>query len=288
MRFQPPDRSAVAAECWSRPPLFEWVRGFPWLATGDWPSIEQLNRLLAGYRHGVTGQELAFTAQNARLLADGLHYEQRTFAHGAISTRESNWHDLFNALIWVRHGGLKSALNARYVAEMDQTGGGDRNRAQMALTHFDEAGAIVWIDSESGLAAWDRHDWSGLFLTEQLAWQNGSISISVVGHALLEHALRPHQLTVAKCLLVAARKPTSETAVREAERLLAEAIVSSRLLNDPQDLRPLPLAGIDGWFPGNREAAFFASAECFRPLRRGRCYPPPWRWDTTAASSGLD
>ncbi len=52
------------------------------------------------------------------------------------------------------------------------------------------------------------------------------------------------------------------------------AIADGTALNDPLELRPLPLAGIPGWYPG-QDARFFAEAECFQPVRAGRVYPPP-------------
>ena len=49
-----------------------------------------------------TGDAAVFVAQTPALLADGLHYEQRIAERGEIATREGNWHDLLNALIWLR------------------------------------------------------------------------------------------------------------------------------------------------------------------------------------------
>ncbi len=275
MRFQAPAREAVAPACWTRPPLAALVAAYPWLAAADWPDIEWLNRLFAGRNHAVTGLPLCLVAQTAALLGDGQHYEQRSFVEGRISTRERNWHDLFNALVWLDHGAIKSALNARYVAEMAPGAVRERNRAQMALTHFDEAGAIVWMERGSAIDAWDAHDWRGLFLDHADAWRRGGIRVSVIGHALLEHALLPRPQTVAKCLVLAGAASDRPATGDAAERALATAIAAGELLNDPQDLRPLPLAGIPGWFPGNDQPGFFA-AECFRPRRPGRRYPPPW------------
>lgn len=53
---------------------------------------------------------------------------------------------------------------------------------------------------------------------------------------------------------------------------VAQAIADGVLLNDPLELRPLPLAGIPGWH-ARQEAAFHARADYFRPLREGRVYP---------------
>ena len=275
MRFQAPPRAAVDACCWTRPPLASWSARFPWLAAPDWPAIADLNDLLAGRRHRVSGHPLCLVAETPALFKDGLHYEQRIFREGRISTRERNWHDLFNALIWLEHTAIKSALNARYVAEMMPAAVRERNRAQMALTHFDEAGAVVFIERNTAVSCWDAHDWPGLFRGQAEDWRSGRIRVSVFGHALLEHALLPRPESVAKCLVLETEStgPASDQAVCEAA--LAQAIRSGKLLNDPQDLRPLPLAGIPGWHPGAGSAQFFDAA-CFRPLRAGRRYPPPW------------
>lgn len=60
------------------------------------------------------------------------------------------------------------------------------------------------------------------------------------------------------------------------ERACADAIASGSLLNDPLDLRPLPLAGIPGWYAGNGSEAFHRSAACYQPKRAGRHYPSPF------------
>ena len=63
--------------------------------------------------------------------------------------------------------------------------------------------------------------------------------------------------------------------VAQAERRVADAIRRAELLADPQELRPLPLAGLPGWH-ADVTSDFVASAPCFRPLRAGRRYPAPW------------
>ena len=56
---------------------------------------------------------------------------------------------------------------------------------------------------------------------------------------------------------------------------VAAQIRSGRLLADPQELRPLPLAGIPGWHEPHASDVFVRDAPCFRPLRAGRRYPAP-------------
>jgi hypothetical protein len=236
-------------------------------------SIDALNRL--GARDAIR-----FVAQTASLLADGLHYEERIARHGAIATREGSTHDRFNALIWLGHAALKRAMNARQVADIARVGPKQRTRGQCALTHFDEAGAIVWIDAAGPLAAWDAHDWRGFFLDARAAWGT-SIAVTLIGHALFDHALAHGEYPVAKALAI--RVPGADIARLsrdalidawpEAERRVADGIAEGRLLADPQELRPLPLAGI--WNARSSSPDFFATAPCFRPLRAGRRYPAP-------------
>jgi len=278
MRFVAPPRADVDAELWTRPPLADFAVDYPWLRGRDWPSLAQLNQQLAGRAHPQTGRALQFVAQTPQLLRDGLHYEQRSFQYGAISTRLENWHDLLNAAIWLRHTVLKAAVNARYVAELPLAPHLERSRAQMALTHFDEGGVIVLLRDAQLLVAWDAHDWPTLFFDQAEAWRQGQIEVIVFGHALLEHALRPSSLLVGKAL--ALLLPAVAAADAGADRIaavanIAEAISAGRVLNDPQELRPLPLSGIPGWHAASADRHFYRSAACFRPLRTGRIYPPP-------------
>ncbi len=267
MRFIAPARGAVDPEVFCRPPLSQW-RKFGVFEADAWPGIAVLNRFL----HDASFNTLPlFVAQTPELLRDGLHYEQRIAKRGEIATRQCNWHDLLNALIWIRFPALKSAMNARQVAEIVRIGVKQRSRVQQALTHFDEAGVIVLLRDPALLGLWDVHDWHSLFWRERSAWRDGRIDVIVCGHALLEHALRPDQLLVGKA--VAMVVPQSGNGVDAAIRQVAETIRQGGLLNDPQELRPLPLSGIPGWHDQNEVEDFYRTAPCLRPLRAGRRYP---------------
>lgn len=247
------------------------------------PDLVLLDRL-GTTAHGFDGVERpAVRAQTPKMLGDGRHYETRIAMDRILATRAGDVHDAFNALAWSRHASLKWALNARQVADIAEVGPKRRTRGQCALTHFDEAGAIVWLGDDTLLAAWDAHDWQALFVGAGSCWGRG-IAVTVFGHALLEHVWQGHALPVAKCLVV--RADAAAIAARgdaqgqvgswpEAERRIADAIRRGELLVDPQELRPLPLAGLPGWHEGTT-AAFVGSAPCFRPLRVGRRYPPAW------------
>lgn len=261
-RFVAPARGEVDPACFAHP-LFAGFGDFHDVMTGaGWPGIPSLNERLP-----LPGKR--FVVQDAALLDDGLHYEVRIGEHGCIATRAQNWHDLFNAVVWARHPAIKNALNARQCLHVARMGPHRRNRAQAALTQFDETGLVVRVRDADLLAAWDRHDWRALFVDGAAQWRGGGIAVAaVVGHALLEQALLPGRLLVGKCVVV--RGDDDDAGVAR----VAAAIAWGEVLDDPLELRPLPLAGIPGWHPG-QDAAFHARDDYFRPLRAGRVYPPP-------------
>lgn len=268
MRYVAPAREAVDPVVFTHAPLSDWCEYAEWLRGPDWPSIDELNARWPK----DTGER--FVAQTRVLLEDGLHYEERIATRGLIATREANWHDLFNAMIWLRYPQLKRALNRQQMAEIAQIGRRERSRPQCAQTHFDEAGVIAVVKDPQLLELWDRHDWHGLFWRRRSAWLDGSIVVALFGHALLEHALTPGKLLVGKALVVMAEQGKGSA---EAVACCAEAIAEAHLLRDPLELRPLPLSGIPGWHAGNGEEAFHRHAACYQPLREGRRYPEPLR-----------
>lgn len=260
MRYVAPTRESLERGVLASPPLSAWDDYGSLLGGAAWPDTAALNALLPD------GSDLRFVTQDKALLDDGLHYEERIARQRAIATRPGNWHDLFNALIWLRYPTLKHALNARQMEEIARMGPRVRSRPQCALTHFDEAGIIVSLRDPAMLRAWDAHDWSTLFWTHREAWLSGEAGVEVFGHALLEHALTPGKLLVGKALVVMGQ--------RDAVAVCAEAIRDAATLNDPQELRPLPVSGVPGWHPETGDDAFYTTAPCFQPLREGRIYPP--------------
>lgn len=265
MRYVAPARGTVDRQVFARMPLAAWQPFDSLLQGADWPTLDELN---ASWPTAVPAR---FVAQDPPLLADGMHYEQRIAECGSIATRTGNWHDLLNALVWLRHPGLKQALNRRQMAEIAHMGPKQRSREQYALTHFDEGGLIVAVRDPALLQLWDAHDWHGLFWRHREAWRDGSIQVELFGHALLEQALTPTQLLVGKALAFQIRDEIDMDGVLERCRV---AISEGKILHDPLELRPLPLAGIPGWHPRNDDEAFHRDTVCYQPRRAGREYPP--------------
>ncbi|HEY4146477.1 DUF3025 domain-containing protein [Pinirhizobacter sp.] len=261
MRYVAPTREALDARVLGRHPLDTWSEAYSFLGGALWPSIEVLNA------HRPASMVQCFVAQTPQLLADGLHYEERIAVTGAIATRQCNWHDLFNALVWMRYPAIKQALNLRQVGEIAVMGRRERSRSQCALTHFDEAGIVVTLRDPAMVEAWNAHDWETLFRGYRQAWLNGDTTVHVFGHALLEHALTPAKLLVGKAMVFLGGSSGTLDAC-------AAAIGRGEVLNDPQELRPFPLSGLPGWHEEGDAADFYRATACFQPVREGRLYPP--------------
>lgn len=272
MRYIAPERGMLAPGVFGHPAFADIEPTLLALCQqAHWPDVDDLNALwpTAGTDND---RHLRFVAQDG--LHDGEHYEMRIFDSGRIATRRDNWHDLFNAMVWLRNPCIKAALNRRQVEDIGRFGTRQRSRAQCALTHFDEAGAVLRLDDPAMLAAWDTHDWPALFGAWEAARHGGRVQLWLFGHSLHEHALNPDIALVAKALVIAGPRALGLHAM---DAFIAQAIAAQRCLNDPQELRPIPLSGIPGWHPQYACPDFFERLPCFRPKRAGKTYPEPLR-----------
>jgi hypothetical protein len=240
-----------------------------------WPTHAELDRLVAGLLHPISRQQLRFAVDDQLLKRDGLGFSERIATTGAIATRSASWHDLYSALVWGRYPQLKLALNQLEVADLARQGRGNRTRRQQAIAHVDEAGLLVASEDPSLLEAIDAHDWQRLFWTHRADFGH-RIVVHVFGHALLELGHSPHVTLAGKalCFVVPAgfcARPFAERAAL-LDRAAADAVLAGRLAADPARMPSLPLAGVPGWFGRTPDAAFIASADCFRPRSPGREY----------------
>ena len=108
-RFVAPARADVPRERFQAPIFAGFAHDAGLLDGWEWPAIDTLNAALGEVRHPHSGAPLQFVEQTPALLADGLHYETRIHDRGQIATRAANWHDLFNALMWLDRRALKAA-----------------------------------------------------------------------------------------------------------------------------------------------------------------------------------
>ena len=207
-----------------------------------------------------------------------MDYEKHIFITGEVSTREKNWHDLFNALVWSRFPSLKVAMNAVHVRELGSGEDGRRGIQRDALTLFDESGVIVISSNKKYLVELARRDWMAVFRQNAAAWSD-EIKVFVVGHALLEKFPQPYKSVTAHALLLRLddllmEKPR-ETLLKMLDEMLAENLFAGSILDSPAGLSPLPLMGIPGWWIAHEQNDdFYADQQVFRsPHEDGRQAP---------------
>ena len=198
-------------------------------------------------------------------------YEKHIYETGEVSTREENWHDLFNALAWCRFPKLKAAMNARHYGELGTQSSDRRGKVRDALTLLDESGVIVSGTEPDVLRALAEKDWRSAFVTHRCQWKSG-IRITVCGHAILEKFLDPYKSVTAHALLLHTQVMVP---VEELDCWLASALIQREILESPAVLSPLPLMGIPGWWQeGQQDEAFYGDRDVFRP-DSGRRAPAP-------------
>lgn len=203
------------------------------------------------------GLPLRFFAPDGRLSARD--YETHILQTGQVPTRVDTWHDVLNALVWLRFPHFKSALNAAHGEAIAHETDTVRGRHRDALTVLDESG--VWIVSRNPdlSALLENRDWLTLFW-ERRAEVESDMNCVVVGHALLEKARTPYPAITGKCLMLASTTLDPDSAEMQ-------AIAALDTIKSPRLLAPLPIQGIPGWDPNNAQATYYANPDIFRPLQ---------------------
>jgi hypothetical protein len=234
------------------------------------PTLAQLNRMCDECEVvSGSGAPLEFVPQEAKTDEP---YETRVFSRGKVLTRASNWHDLFNALVWITFPRSKAALNRHHYKEMlAHQAQGKRGTPRDVLTLFDESGVIV-VTSDPELGALMREfKWKQLFW-ERRAEVQASMRFYIFGHSIYEKALQPYKGLTAKSVIF-------DVSERELERPLPQQLATldarlAKYFSDPDALAateayaPLPVLGIPGWTADNEDERYYDDAQQFRPGRR--------------------
>ncbi len=233
---------------------------------GHWPTLAALSdraRGISNYR----GVPLRFVAPEDSA-ASGQHYELRIAQHGLIATRE-NWHDLFNAAVWLTFPRTKSAISEMHARLIEQRGAGElkqRSTQRDVLTLFDEGGVIVVSDDPQLFELLRGFHWKELFWERRVALAQ-HLRIYLFGHALLEKMLTPYVGITAKALCLDASPGWQQGDAATIENLdtrLATQFLDPRNLASTRMLAPLPLLGLPGWHRQTQNADFYDDKNYFR------------------------
>jgi hypothetical protein len=245
----------------ARPYWRDYLPRLAQLIGESFPTPQQLNTLLPDGLISGGGKPIRFIT-SSDLVDD--HYERRIYTTGQVSTRPDSWHDLFNALVWIRFPRIKSALNSLHHKQFSEVNTGSRGAQRDALTLFDESGVIVFSAQEKPLDALAQRNWRQAF-----GIQN-QVQHIICGHAILEKYISPYKSMTAKALLVKIDPNTinqpREELLTFIDRKLADLLLSGELLRTPACLSPLPLAGIPGWWDkAEQDIDFYSDQQVFRP-----------------------
>ncbi|MGC2459299.1 MAG: DUF3025 domain-containing protein [Gallionellaceae bacterium] len=250
--------------------------------TENFPTLEDMNRLLSARKQTVivgSGRPLRFAAQGYGKLTFEQQYEPRCYLEGELQTREHNWHDLFNALVWLTFPKAKAAINKRHYQALlerqappapSSAATSQRGAVRDMNTLLDESGVIVaCADTRlSGLL--------GEFRWKELFWQrrddaSEKMGFFLLGHGLCEKALHPYIGLTGQGLLLAVERdffvwPLAQR-LAHLDGLLADYLNAVQHCRSTRELTPVPLLGVPGWSPENTEEAYYDNTSYFRPGR---------------------
>jgi hypothetical protein len=240
------------------------------LPSGRFPRHEELNAIVESSVISGGGAPIRFVPPLS-FKEPSAQYEIRIFETGQVQTRPDNWHDLFNALVWLTFPRTKAVLNRHHREQIIARRGEPlRGTVRDVLTLFDEGGVIVGA-ADAGLCALLRDfRWKELFWTHR-ADVSRRMRFNVFGHAIYEKALEPYKGVTAKALIVDVAPALLHA---PAGRLLAELdaraehyFSETQALASTRSLSPLPILGIPGWELSNAEERYYDDVSQFRPRR---------------------
>src|SRR5262245_60694366 len=131
----------MSGEPWSASlaaPIFSPLRALlSRLPSSGFPGHDDLNALVGPAVMSGGGAPIRFIPPGASREAST--YEVRIFDSGEVQTRPGNWHDLFNALVWLAFPETKAVLNRHHRDEIiARRSEPQRGTARDVLTLFDE------------------------------------------------------------------------------------------------------------------------------------------------------
>ncbi len=236
-----------------------------------WPSLEDLNSQLNNLPQPiktVSGHSINYVPQDVTVDAFAKRYEPRIYLAGEIQTRAQNWHDLFNALVWLTFPCAKAMLNQlHYRALLQEMQAGETRRGPLrdAATLFDESGVVV-VSSHARLSQMLRDfEWKALFW-EQRALLSAHMKFFVFGHGLYEKALNPYIGMTGKGIVLSVGaeffSQSLQKQLQEIDVMLVDFIGQD--LSVSTDLTPVPVLGYPGWSLDNSDIRYYDNHCYFR------------------------
>ena len=241
--------------------------------------MQDCNELLEKHQSTVVvhnGLPLRFVPQEFGKLPFEARYEPRCFLKGEVPTRANNWHDLFNALVWLTFSKAKAVINERHyqvlAQESDFETHGQRGTVRDIATLLDESGVIVACADDALAELLRNFQWKELFWKRRAQVQT-SMGFYLFGHGLYEKAMHPYIGMTGQGLILPVEQiffslPQSRQ-LAHLDELLAGYLTSAAHCHSTRELTPVPLLGVPGWAAENDTAAFYDNTGYFRTGRYG-------------------
>ncbi|MFA6902578.1 MAG: DUF3025 domain-containing protein [Gallionellaceae bacterium] len=246
------------------------------LETQSFPTLHDFNSLMEGDQASISvqpGHRLRFVPQESGRLGFESQYEPRCYLTGEVQTRQENWHDLFNALVWLTFPRAKAAINARHYQALQHAAvetGSMRGKVRDMATLLDESGVIV-VSANAGLI-----DLLYNFQWKELFWKNREkvsreMGFYIFGHGLYEKSLKPYVGMTGQGLVLQVDSEFFSRSLPEQTKFLDENLAV--YLDNPQhclstrELHPVPLLGIPGWAGENTRETYYDNTAYFRSGR---------------------
>lgn len=200
-------------------------------------------------------------------------YETFIAQTGHVPTRD-NFHDRYNALLWMHAPRTKAMLNALQAnAILGQGTTAVRGPLRDAATLWDENLAVVMTDTdtETVMQLLSQKCWHELFVDRRDQWAT-QWHVRCFGHALIEKLRLPYKGITAHCLVFSS--PDDQTSWTSLDGALArwlsgrtQEAADSTVCQEGLSTRSflaLPVMGIPGWCSENADPAFYEDRSVFR------------------------
>lgn len=225
-----------------------------------WPTISEYENVFKQFNMHI---KPVAQANNINCFEE--KYEPRVYLKNELQTRTHNWHDFFNAIIWLKFTKTKTALNSlHYKQAITKENGSNRSLLENRITQFDECGAVIISDNEEMLELIRNHQWQKLFIDHQDQF-NGHLKCIIFGHAIFEKALNPYVGMTCHCILLHNNDILSE--VKHGSFAQLDSYLSKLWLDviatSPEKFHAFPVLGIPGYW-GKQDFIFYNNRKYFR------------------------
>lgn len=240
-----------------------------------WPDFTALTHLAdSSPRKIVTrsGKPVCFVPQKKSVCEFEAQYEARIYLTGEVQTRLNNWHDLFNALVWITFPNTKAELNQLHYQALSQewrTGDKQRGPLRDAVTCFDESGVVVVCSDNNLIELLKDFEWKALFWAHRAALVE-RMKFFIFGHGLYEKALNPYVGMTGKGIVLSVAgdffNQSLSVQLDDIDIMLVDFM--RQHLATTADLTPVPVLGYPGWSSSNADEAYYDNRHYFRPRPR--------------------